>query len=284
MRRAHSYNARREARARTLFAPDCVYSRVDYGRVARPRVGWSSRRCVSPRRARRCKLRARVCSIARFSWQRGQSRRVCLRHRYPGGANSGLEPCMVQQLLHCRPVHWLHHEQIGNKIFGICGDVLPFGLMEFVLCLRDKAKNRVLFVSRKRRATAKDDVQQDAKRPQIRALAVRRAVFIIIVPTKHFRRHIVGRAAQSGQLLVRFPPTSVSEIDELDLGAAVAQIQDILWLHTARVVWSHTKTGDTRVPVQSTRVASTELGAGVAHARHALSVHDVERVEVLHGE
>ena len=107
-------------------------------------------------------------------------------------------------------------------------------------------EEQLLLVGREGAAPREDDVKEHTEAPQVRALTVGRAVVVVLVPREHLGRDIVGRAAEPRELLFGLPEPRVPEVDELHVAAVRADKKNVLGLD--------------------------------------VSVHDVERVQVVDGE
>ena len=107
-------------------------------------------------------------------------------------------------------------------------------------------EEQLLLVGREGAAAREDHVEEHAEAPQVGALAVGCAVVVVVVPREHLGRDVVGRAAEPRELPVGLPEPRVPEVDELHVAAICADEEDVLGLD--------------------------------------VSVHDVERVQVVDGE
>ena len=104
------------------------------------------------------------------------------------------------------------------------------GLGERVRALTDQVEHLLVVVTVEGREAAQQDVEDDAERPHVDSVAVRRTRRLLGlvggVPGQDLGRGVVGRAAQPSQRLLGRAVPSVAKVDQLDRGIVGAPVED----------------------------------------------------------
>ena len=106
-----------------------------------------------------------------------------------------LEPFVVQTLLSCYSRRRILIEHASDKILGAVADILPVFFVESKLLVANLLDYNLVVVSVVRRVTAEQNVQDDAKAPDVAGF--------VVPALQYLRGHIVGSAYNSLHLISR---------------------------------------------------------------------------------
>ncbi len=135
-------------------------------------------------------------------------------------------PSVLESILTAQSLVDVDAHETPNEFLGFVADVVPVGRVELELAFEDlREEIRVVLVV-ERRVAAKQDVADDADRPDVHRLAVG-------LLRQHLGRHVARRAARRSHD-ARIFHLGEAEVADHNLGVFVlALIEQILWLEIA---------------------------------------------------
>mmetsp|Transcript_106141 Transcript_106141/g.165699 ORF Transcript_106141/g.165699 Transcript_106141/m.165699 type:complete len:221 (+) Transcript_106141:641-1303(+) len=147
-------------------------------------------------------------------------------------------PYVVQGLLGCEPVFWIHLQQHANQVLRVLRNVLPIRCIETEVAEAHFGKHIGIGFAIERRIPTKHNVHDDSETPQVGAL--------VVLACQHLWSHIIRRASFCCENLILCKFAGKPKVNHFQcrlLDRILVGEQEIFWLQVtvANVVLMHVK-------------------------------------------